>query len=68
MVATAPILGAILFLTGSQLALGSCDFGETRNDRFVTLVTAACAICNIGLAFVFGVLTCHLLKRGWVNL
>ncbi len=64
----APILGVILFLTGAQLALGSCNFGETKNDRFVTLITAACAIWNIGLAFVAGVATYHLLKRGWVKL
>ena len=64
----APILGVILFLTGAQLALGSCDLGKTKNDRFVTLITAACAIWNIGLAFVFGVLTYHLLKRRWVKL
>ena len=64
----APILGVILFLTGAQLALGSCDFGETKNDRFVTLVTAACAIWNIGLAFVFGVITYQMLKRGWMKL
>lgn len=64
----APILGVILFLTGAQLALGSCNFGNTKNDRFVSLVTAACAIWNIGLAFIIGVATYHLLKRGWVKL
>ena len=63
-----PILGVILFLTGAQLALGSCDFGAFKNDRFVTLITAACAVWNIGLAFVIGVVTYHLLKRGWVKL
>jgi MFS superfamily molybdate transporter len=64
----APILGVILFLTGSQLALGSCDFGKTKNDRFVSLVTAACAVWNIGLAFLIGIGTYHLLKRGWAKL
>jgi len=64
----APILGVILFLTGAQLALGSCSFGNTKNDRFVSLVTAACAIWNIGLAFIIGVAAYHLLKRGWVKL
>jgi MFS superfamily sulfate permease-like transporter len=64
----APVLGVILFLTGAQLALGSCDFGKNKNDRFVSLVTAACAIWNIGLAFVIGVITYHLLRRGWVKL
>ncbi len=64
----APILGVILFLTGAQLALGSCNFGNTKSDRFVSLVTAACAIWNIGLAFIIGVAAYHLLKRGWVKL
>ena len=64
----APILGVILFLTGAQLALGSCDFGKTKNDRFVSLITAACAMWNIGLAFVLGILTYHFLKRGWIRL
>ena len=63
-----PILGVILFLTGGQLALGSCDFGKTKTDRFVSLITAGCAIWNIGLAFVFGMATYHLLKRGWMRL
>ena len=41
------ILGVILFLTGAQLALGSCDFGKTKEDRFVSLVTAACAVSSL---------------------
>jgi MFS superfamily sulfate permease-like transporter len=64
----APVLGVILFLTGAQLALGSCDFGKSKEDRFVSLVTAGCAVWNIGLAFVIGVATYHLLKRGWAKL
>ena len=64
----APILGVILFMTGAQLALGSCEFGKDKGERFVTLVTAACAMWNIGLAFVLGVGAYQLLKRGWVRL
>lgn len=64
----APVLGVILFLTGAQLALGSCDFGKSKNDRFVTLTVAAFAMWNIGLAFVFGMFLHHALKRGWVRL
>lgn len=64
----APVLGVILFLTGGQLALGSCDFGKNKNDRFVSLTVAACSVWNIGLAFVFGMALYHALKRGWVRL
>lgn len=63
----APILGVILFLTGAQLALG-CEFGHEQNDRFVTLITAACAMWNIGIAFLVGMLVFHLLRRGWIKL
>jgi MFS superfamily sulfate permease-like transporter len=63
-----PILGVILFFTGAQLALGSCDFGKRKDDRFVTLVTAAIAMWNIGLAFIAGIAAYHLLKRGWMRL
>ena len=48
------ILGVILFLTGAQLALGSCDFGKDKEDRFISLVTAGFAMWNVGLAFVVG--------------
>jgi MFS superfamily sulfate permease-like transporter len=64
----APILGVVLFMTGAQLALGSCDFGKTKNDRFTTLVTAACTIWNVGFAFVLGMALHHALKRGLVRL
>jgi predicted benzoate:H+ symporter BenE len=63
-----PILGVILFFTGAQLALGSCDFGKRKEERFVSLVTAAVAMWNIGLAFVVGIAAYHLLKRNWMRL
>ncbi|OGA53952.1 MAG: hypothetical protein A3G24_02895 [Betaproteobacteria bacterium RIFCSPLOWO2_12_FULL_62_13] len=63
-----PVLGVILFLTGAQLALGSCDFSGDKNNRFVSLVTAACAVWNIGLAFVLGLALYHALDKGWVRL
>jgi len=62
------ILGLILFLTGAQLALGSCDFSDEKGERFVTIVTAGLSIWNIGIAFVVGLSIYHLLKRGWVRL
>lgn len=63
-----PILGVILFMTGAQLALGSCDFGIDKNDRFVTIVTAAFSIWNVGLAFVAGIFLVYALRRNWVRL
>ncbi|MBI4205437.1 MAG: sulfate transporter [Betaproteobacteria bacterium] len=63
-----PVLGVILFLTGAQLALASCEFGPGKNERFVTLVVAATAVWNVGLAFVFGMALDFALKRGWVEL
>jgi MFS superfamily sulfate permease-like transporter len=57
-----PILGVILFLTGAQLALGSCDFSRDKRERFATLVTAAFCIWNVGLGFVVGI-ACAVLIR-----
>lgn len=49
-------LGVMLFLTGAQLALGSCDLGRGKEQRFVTLVVAAATIWNVGIGFVLGLL------------
>jgi xanthine/uracil/vitamin C permease (AzgA family) len=63
-----PILGVILFITGAQLALGSCDFSKNKGERFATLATAALAMWNVGLAFVAGFLLCAALRRGLLRL
>ena len=63
-----PVLGVILFLTGAQLALGSCDFSKHKGERFITLVTAALAMWNVGLAFLFGLVLSQIEKRGWLRL
>ena len=57
------ILGVILFLTGTQLALGSCDFSKNKEERFITLVTAAFSMWNVGLAFIAGMLLAYLKER-----
>jgi MFS superfamily sulfate permease-like transporter len=62
------VLGVILFLTGAQLALGSCDFSKNKAERFVTLVTAAFSMWNVGLAFLVGLTLCYIAKRGWLRL
>jgi MFS superfamily sulfate permease-like transporter len=62
------VLGVILFLTGAQLALGSCDFSKDKGERFVTLVTAALCVWNVGLGFLAGMIGAYLNKRGLLRL
>jgi len=62
------ILGVILFLTGAQLALGAGDISKDKGERFATVVTAALAIWNVGIAFVVGSLVYQLACRGWLRL
>jgi hypothetical protein len=62
------VLGVILFLTGAQLALGSCDLSRDKGERFVTLITGALAVWNVGIAFVVGMAAYALNKRGWLRL
>jgi MFS superfamily sulfate permease-like transporter len=63
-----PVLGVILFLTGAQLALGSCDFSKNKGERFITLTTTAFAMWNVGLAFLVGLAIYWLEKRGRLRL
>jgi hypothetical protein len=62
------VLGVILFLTGAQLALGSCDFSKNKEERFITLVTAAFSMWNVGLAFVVGLILAYLKERNLLRL
>ena len=62
------VLGVILFLTGSQLALGSCDFSKNKGERFITLCTAAFSMWNVGLAFAVGMTLTALERRGRLRL
>jgi ABC-type uncharacterized transport system permease subunit len=61
------VLGVILFLAGAQLALGSCDFSKDTVERFITLVTAAFAMWNVGLAFVVGMALGYIARRGYLR-
>lgn len=63
-----PVLGVILFLTGVQLALGSCDFSKDKGERFITLAVAAFAMWNVGLAFLAGLALTLIMRRGWLRL
>src|SRR5450759_4792135 len=62
------ILGVILFLTGAQLALGACDISKDKGERFATVITAALAIWNVGIAFVVGSAILLVAHRGWLKL
>jgi MFS superfamily sulfate permease-like transporter len=62
------VLGVILFLTGAQLALGSCDFSKNKGERFITLVTAAFSMWNVGLAFVAGITLALIARSGRLKL
>jgi uncharacterized membrane protein YfcA len=62
------ILGVILFITGAQLALGSCDFSTDKRERFITLITAAFCVWNVGLGFLAGMVGAYLNKRGLIKL
>jgi MFS superfamily sulfate permease-like transporter len=62
------VLGVILFVTGAQLALGSCDFSRNKGERFVTLTTAALCVWNVGIGFVAGMIGAALIRRGLLKL
>ncbi|HEX8011280.1 MAG TPA: putative sulfate/molybdate transporter [Casimicrobiaceae bacterium] len=62
------VLGVILFLTGAQLALGSCDISKDKGERFATVITAALAVWNVGIAFVAGYAVYEVARRGWLKL
>jgi MFS superfamily sulfate permease-like transporter len=63
-----PILGVILFLTGAQLALGACDISKHKGERFVTMITAALSVWNVGIAFVVGILAYWLNRKGLLRI
>ena len=67
-IVTVVALGVVLFLTGAQLALGSCDFSKNKHERFATLVTAGCSVWNVGLGFVLGWIMLAALRRGYIRL
>jgi MFS superfamily sulfate permease-like transporter len=62
-----PVLGVMLFLAGAQLALGWCDLGKDKGERFVSLATAGIAIFHVGAAFLFGLTALAACRRGWLR-
>ncbi|CEP69264.1 Sulphate transporter [Moorella glycerini] len=61
------ILGVILFFAGAELALTAKPDSASRQEFYVTLVTAGFAMWNMGVAFVVGLLLNEALARGWVR-
>ena len=62
-----PVLGVILFLGGTELALSSRDAAGDHVERFVLLATAAFAVMHVGCAVVFGILAYHASKRKLIH-
>ncbi len=61
------VLGVVLFLAGTELALGGRDIGTEKSERFIALATAAFTVLNVGVAVVFGFLAFHAFRRGWIK-
>lgn len=59
----AAVLGAILFLTGVQLALGGLPSRVSKAQALVTLATAGMALWNVAMVFGVGLLLWHLARR-----
>lgn len=57
-------LGAMLFVTGLSLAVGTAASPRSKDERTVLLATAALSIWNAGAGLVFGVLLQAGLRRG----
>ncbi len=62
------VLGVILFLTGAQLALGSCEISPDKGERFLTLMTAAFCIWNVGIGFLVGMIGHFINRKGLLKL
>jgi MFS superfamily sulfate permease-like transporter len=62
-----PILGVILFFAGIELALVIKDIRLKSPNLFVLLVTAGCAMWNMGVAYLAGLIIYHCIHRRWIN-
>ncbi len=61
------LLGVILFFAGGELALTARDIGSRKQDVYVMLVVAGCAMWNMGAAFLAGIVLHQALQRGWIE-
>jgi MFS superfamily sulfate permease-like transporter len=63
-----PILGVILFFTGIELALVIKDIRLKGPNLFVLLITAGCAMWNMGVAYLAGLIIYYSIQRRWINI
>lgn len=61
------ILGVILFFAGAELAVTARPRSDSKQDFYVTLVTAGFAMYNMGLAFLAGLILNRAMEKGWVK-
>jgi len=61
------VLGVILFFAGAELAVTAKPGSSSREEFFVTLVTAAFATWNMGVAFLAGSLLSLAVEKGWIK-
>jgi MFS superfamily sulfate permease-like transporter len=62
------VLGVMLFFAGTELAITIKDIGDKKEDVYVMLVVAGIAICNMGAAFLAGIILYQALQREWIRL
>lgn len=62
-----PVLGVILFAGALELAAGVALDARARAERYVTLLTAAVAVWNVGAGFLAGLVVWHAWRRGWLG-
>jgi MFS superfamily sulfate permease-like transporter len=62
-----PILGVILFFAGLELALVIKDIRLKSQNLFVLLITAGCAMWNMGVAYLAGLIIYYCIHRRWIN-
>ncbi len=62
-----PVLGVILFLTGTLLATGNLQGITSKATAFIIVATAGMAVWNIAVAFILGLFLHQLHTRGYLD-
>jgi MFS superfamily sulfate permease-like transporter len=62
-----PILGVILFFAGIELALVIKDIQLRSQNLLVLLITAGCAMWNMGVAYLAGLTIYYCIHRRWIK-